>query len=221
MSGELEMAASGPLPGGEGRAAFPARPWLTIFTRPRATMRAIIASDPERYVVLIACLSGVLSAIDRASDRTLGDQMAWPWILLAAAILGSIFGYLWLLIYGGLVRWTGEWLGGAASSEDVRAAIAWPNVALVPAALFYVAEITFFGDELFTSDEPSIGFVWLSLVHMGVGVPMAIWWVVLLAKCVGEVQQFSAWKGLGNLVIALLMAISPFITIALAVHLAA
>jgi hypothetical protein len=38
---------------------YPSRPWLTIWIRPTATIRAIVATDPTRYVFLLGILSGV------------------------------------------------------------------------------------------------------------------------------------------------------------------
>jgi hypothetical protein len=70
-----------------GDDAEPDNPWLSIWTKPRATVRYLVKNDPDRHVPLLAVLGGIANALGRASQRSLGDQMplggAWgtrcPW----------------------------------------------------------------------------------------------------------------------------------------------
>jgi hypothetical protein len=79
-------------------------PWLTIWTRPRATMREILDTDPERMVVALAMLGGFSKSLDKASLRNVGEFFSVPVIILIAAIAGSIGGLIWLYAVGGLER---------------------------------------------------------------------------------------------------------------------
>jgi len=54
-----------------------------------------------------------------------GDELSVPIIFIAALIVGSIGGVISLYIGGAILRWTGSLFGGQATSEEVRAAIAW------------------------------------------------------------------------------------------------
>jgi hypothetical protein len=103
-------------------------PFLTIWTRPRATIRGIVDTHPTLHVIPLAMISGVVQALNRASMRNAGDQLSTSTILIGALIGGSIGGLLGLYIGGWFVRITGKWLGGQARGEEVRAAIAWSGV---------------------------------------------------------------------------------------------
>lgn len=181
-------------------------PWLTIWTRPRATMREILDTDPERMVVALAMLGGFSQSLDKASLRNVGEFFSVPVIILIAAIAGSIGGLIWLYAVGGLVRWTGRWIGGHAPAAHVRAAIAWPSVPLVWGLLIWIPELAVAGRELFTRETPyldahpgaALALAGLALIEVAIGV----WTVVVFLKCLGEAQGFSAWKALGNILLA-------------------
>jgi len=195
-------------------------PWISIWTKPRATIQQVIDTDPIRLVVLLAALQGISSTLDRASTRSLGDKHELSTILLIAVTIGPLAGLLSLYIGGALVRWTGKWIGGIGSSATVRAALAWSGVPLIWTLPIWIPELLLFGDELFTSETPRmdssgtllfsyLGFTLVELV-------IAIWTFVVLLKCVGQVQGFTAWKALGNLLLAVLVIIVPILIIAFA-----
>ena len=101
-------------------------PWVSIWTKPRATIQQIVDTNPEHLVLLLAAIGGFSSVLDRASTRSLGDKLDWPVIFLIAAIVGPIAGIIALYIGSALIRWTGSWIGGKASSQTIRAAMAGP-----------------------------------------------------------------------------------------------
>jgi hypothetical protein len=56
-------------------------------------------------------------------------------------------GIIHLDIGGAILRWTGSWFGGQASSEEVRAAIAWSSVPRIWALLLLIPELALFRNE--------------------------------------------------------------------------
>ena len=83
-------------------------PYLTIWTRPRATIRGILDTNPTYHVLLLAMLGGILQSIDRAAQRNMGDQTSMEAILAIAFILGPLFGIAGLYIGGALIGWSGR-----------------------------------------------------------------------------------------------------------------
>jgi len=200
-------------------------PWFSMWARPRRTMRQILDSDPERLVLVLAAIAGVSRALDRASLKSLGDRLPLFGVLIAAIVGGALSGVLLLYLYGLCLRWTGRWFGASGSASAVRAAIAWPNVITAWALLLWIPEVLLFGNELFTTETPILdanpamlllllGFFLLELV-------LAIWFVVVFLKCVGEAQGFSAWKALGNAVVGGLVMIAPFVVLGVVIALVA
>ncbi len=185
--------------------AKPLNPWLSIWVKPRETMRWIVDTDPTRQVVLLAVLGGIAQFLDRAAGRSLGDTLSVSVILIIALFVGSIGGLISLHIGGALLRWTGSWFGGQATSEEVRAAIAWSSVPTIWALLLWIPELMLFEEELFTTATPRIDanplLLFFLLGFAAVEVVIGIWTIVVFLKCLGEVHRFSAWKALGATII--------------------
>ncbi len=191
-------------------------PFETIWTRPRETVRRIISENPDQHVYLLACLAGVGETLDRASMRNAGDHLPLGVILAIACIFGPLGGLIMLWISSHLIRWTGLWIGGTAVREHVRTALAWSSVPTVFALVFWIPELLLFGRELFTSEtprleaHPALWFPFLAL--MMAELVFSIWSIVLLCHTVAEVQGFrSAWRGLGNVCLAVAIVIAALV----------
>ena len=79
-------------------------PFLTIWTRPRATIRAIVDTNPFLHVALLAMVGGVVQTVDRAVQRNAGDTLSLPAILGLAVLFGPIGGLIGLFVGGWFVR---------------------------------------------------------------------------------------------------------------------
>ena len=192
-------------------------PWLSIWTKPHATIQQIVDTNPTHLVLLLAAIDGFSTALDRASTKSLGDKLDWPVILLIAAIVGPIAGIITLYIGSALIRWTGSWIGGKASSQSIRAAMAWSTVPEIWALVLWIPALALFGQEMFTSEMPSIQEnPALNIAFFGiaaVGIAVGIWQFVIYLMCLGQVQGFSAWKALGNSFMALMVVVLPMVII--------
>ncbi|GGB03606.1 Yip1 family protein [Agarivorans gilvus] len=195
-------------------------PWFSMWTKPRATIQQIIDNNPQHLVLLLAAVSGFAELLEQARVKSLGDRLEWPYIVVATAVLGPITGIISLYLGGALIRWVGSWLGGEASAQEIRAAIAWASVLTIWGLLLWLPELALFGQDLFTTATPkidaslSLGFALLgfSLVEIILG----LWALVVLLKCLGQVQGFSVWKALANLVLAFLVIMVPIMLLVFA-----
>jgi hypothetical protein len=184
-------------------------PFLTIWTRPRATIRAIVNTDPYPHVVLLAILGGIVSTLSNASQRNAGDKLPLAVILGIAVFLGPVGGFLGLFVGGWFLRLTGRWLGGRARPDQLRAVIAWSYVPVLAATPIWIIQLGFFGRDLFTRETPTLDAnPTLGLIVLATRIIEAVlgfWSFVILLKGVGEVQGFSAWKALASMLLILLV----------------
>jgi len=196
-------------------------PWFSMWTRPRATIAQIVERDPTRHVLLLAAISGTAQTLDRASMRSAGDTVDLPTIFLLAAVGGPVGGIIALYLGSLLLRWTGSWIGGNASAKHVRAAMAWSGVPIAWALLLWIPELAIFGKELFTTATPRIdsstGLLLLVLSFAAIEIAIGVWAFVVFLKSLGQVQGFSAWKALGNGLLALLVLAVPLVLIGVAI----
>ncbi len=194
-------------------------PWVSIWTRPRATIQQIVDVNPQRYIWVLAAVSGVADALNQASERSAGDELGLPLILLIVVAAGSIGGIVSLYLFGALFRWTGGWMGGKASAENLRAAIAWSSVPVICSLVLWIPSFAIFGQELSTTETPNIdvnpSLLFVLFGYGAIEMIIGVWAFVVLLKCIGQVQGFSAWKALGN---TLLVGLIVMIPIALIIY---
>jgi hypothetical protein len=181
-------------------------PYLTIWTSPRQTIRAIVDSDPTRGVILLAWLGGGIAEL--ASNLLFKSKEDYPWVFFATICVmsGPLAGFLVVYLDGLLFSWVGRWLGGGADAQECRAAVAWSLVPQIATLALWIPVVALLGDEAFLKETPRFDRsppLQLALLPLGVAWVVAfVWSYVLRWKCLGEVHGFSAWRGFLTTLIA-------------------
>ena len=196
-------------------------PFFTIWTRPRATIRGLVDTDPAFRVLPIAAVGGILEVVQFESLLGAGDQLSVPVILTIAVLLGPPVGLILLYAGAWLVEMSCRLLGGQAFSREVRAALAWSSVPLLATIPLWMIRVALLGRELFTFTKPSL-FSNPALAYLlaATAIPefvLSIWWMVVTAKSLAEVQRFSAWKALSSM----LLLLAPFFVLIVILSIAA
>lgn len=191
-------------------------PWLSIWVRPRETIRAILQYNSGYLLPLLYWIYGFPLLLQCAQNLALGDKYSWTSIVGVAAVAAILVGLIGINISSALFYWTGRWIGGAGSFKEVRAAVAWSAVPSVVNIFIWAIQLTIFGGRLFTrlfAETPFVGVELAAVFLISVTqIVIAIWGFVILLKALAEAQQFSAWK-------ALLNVFMPFIVIFIGVTL--
>jgi hypothetical protein len=180
-------------------------PFLTIWRRPRETVRWIVAEKPSLHVMWLASLAGIGDSLSRDFARDTGDRsaVAITVAILGACIRGPLWGLLNLWVFSHLIRWTGGWIGGKATREHLKSAMAWAVVPIACGVPLWIPLVV--NSHIFSEDAPSMGaqpvlLVIALLAIVLVEVILAVWAIVLLCQTVAEVQDFrSGWRALANL----------------------
>ncbi len=182
-------------------------PWLTIWFRPRSTLRDLTRRKRSPVVLLLAALLGAQIILTRQAGSELPDTMSFLGVLLITALGAPFAGLLYLLIGAALVGGSGVWLGGRAESREIRAVLAWSAVPWLSVLPLWALALAMYGAEVFSSSGPfgdtgpMPGFVVLFYVLQTI---LWVWSVVVLVNGLAEVQKFSRWAAVGNLLLALL-----------------
>jgi hypothetical protein len=180
-------------------------PWTGMWVRPRETIRAIIQTNPSYMYPLLCFIYGFPLTLQLAQNFSMGDTYSTTAIVITCAILAIIIGGVMINIAAALFTWTGKWIGGSGTYQQVRAAVAWSNMPNVVNVGLWMINIATFGVRLFSSNFVETQFVGneLTIIFMTIFVQLviAIWSIIIALKALGEVQGFSAWKALLNIVI--------------------
>ncbi|NGP53590.1 Yip1 family protein [Thioalkalivibrio sp. XN8] len=187
---------------------FP-NPWRTIWTAPRSTFRRLIDTSPTRSVILLAGLGGISNGLDRASAQNLGDAYPLPEILLIILFAGPVGGVIGLYLVSWLLRLVGNWLGGTATSETVRTAVAWSQVPLVASLVLWVLALPVFGSDLFSTNTPRVDANPMLFLEFGlIDIALAIWVLVLTVIGLSEANRFAIWRAVTSILLAMVLVVA-------------
>ena len=193
-------------------------PWRSIWLQPRATIRQIVTTDPDRHVLALIAANSVIGAVLAGVTSALQGQFGLLFLLLLVLVVAPIFAVIMLYLVALLLRWTGRWLGGVASSRDLRAALAWGCVPSLLAGAALLVALLVPGLDLFPTPPPELQSEPFALATYGLGSKIqllaGVWSLFTMIKCIAEVQGFSAWRALGNYLLAILMMIVAIVAIA-------
>lgn len=180
-------------------------PWMSIWVEPRATIRSIITTNPRYGFVLLSAAYGFPVALNFAQNLGLAASIPLWAIIIGALVLCTFLGMIGISVSAWLLKVAGRWIGGKGTFQTVRAAVAWSSVPSFVSSLMWLVLIAIFGSQVFSPQFPETNFFGYQagvvfLVFL-VQTVVSIWGFIILLKALGEVQGFSAWKALWNVVI--------------------
>ncbi len=184
-------------------------PWFKMWTSPRETIRAIVKANPNFRLVWLSLVYSLPSMFYVAQKLSWGASVNFWLILGICALLAIPIGFIGFCLNSFLLMLTGKLLKGTGSFKNIRAAFAWSSVPNVVNIALWVLLFVSFGAHVFLHNFPSMLY---SGVHGAIlqaalilQVVVAIWMLVIFLHALGEVQGFSAWMALLNVVLALIL----------------
>lgn len=177
-------------------------PWLSASFHPRKTIREIIDQNPKRGFIWLASLYAFQYLLFTVGFSLTGT----PWILFVISLLISpVLGILWFYVYGWFLTFTGRWLKGKATGEQLRSAFAWSKVPVMVNYPIWIILVISSGS-IFFSYGPLLSV--MNLIMLAI----SIWSLVLLIGMVAEVQGFSIGRSIANILLAsLIFCLIPFL----------
>lgn len=166
-------------------------PWLSMWIHPRKTMRYILDHYPKRWIHTLA-IAGAFTHV--ASSANFYWETWWA-SLLFWLFLSVLAGLITLYVFGGLIKWTGNWLKGKGRFQDVLSAIAW---AQIPVIYFFIIDQAIL---------VAMGGVSSNLLYASLRFVFAIWGFVVFLCCLQEAQNFSFFRSLINYVLSIIILV--------------
>ncbi len=187
-------------------------PWLRIWTDPRGTIRSIVSRDPKYRFVWLSAIYGLPIAFNFAQNFSLATQVPLWAIWIASLILAPFLGMIGISVCAWALKVTGRWIGGMGTFQTVRAAVAWSNVPSIVSVAMWIVLMGVFGAQVFRREFAEMtfigyqaGVVFLTFLVQTIA---SIWGFIILLKTLGEVQGFSSWKALLNILIPFIIVVA-------------
>jgi hypothetical protein len=176
------------------------RPWVSIWIKPRYTIRQLADQSPQPSVLPLATLGGVALALNYSVARIIpAYALSLPEALVLDCLLGAAGGIIGVYVLAVVLAGMSRLLGGTASVADLRLAVAWSLVPEIFGLLLWIPMIAVLGQQAFDTSavggfSPGQALVWLAVLLLRL--ILGAWLYVMLVKALAEVNRFSAWRGM-------------------------
>jgi len=190
--------------------------FLKIWTTPRPVFKYINDNSYGKYVTVLLVFAGMLDAFDRATTQHMGNIMPVWGVLLLCICGGALFGWISYYIYAALLSWTGSWLKGEGNTDSILRVLAYALIPTVLSLIPLALKIAAYGNGVFTT-EGLPGANWSDMIFQyGIGavnLVLNVCTLVLYVVGISEVQKFSVWKAILNLLLPILIIGVPIYVI--------
>lgn len=191
-----------------------------IWFAPREVFRYLRTSENNQYVIALLILAGISRAFDRAVMQDMGDRLELTEITLICILGGGIFGWMYIYLYGYLLRWTGKWIH--ATPVDIQTIVRMLSFASIPsiaALVLLIPQIAIYGHEVFKAEGDLLtggilnNLIFYSSVIIETG--LGIWTLILTVVGISETHEFGIGKAILNLLLPILVIVIPLVLVAL------
>ena len=192
-------------------------PWLSIWTAPRVTVRAVLEHNPRQWLWVFVVAGGLSRVFGRVSDLELPGisvDTLLPLMLLAGPLAGAVI----IFVIGRILHMVLVRLGGTASWHASRTAIVWSLAPSVPSVALWLIMIGSYGPSVLApgavenAADDMARFI-LSIDYM-IQFGLTIWMLVLEIITLADVHNISPWRVLlGEIIIGVGLIVLAFIVL--------
>lgn len=188
-----------------------------IWFSPREIFSYITKNENDSFTYILLFLVGINRGFSQAILKNSGDNLPLLAIVLISIIIGGLFGWISYYIFAALLSWTGEWLGGKGDTKSILRMLAYAMIPSILSLLLLIPQLSIAGEGLFQSNFDIFSLdlfsIYIYYISFFISTTLGIWSLVLYVIGLSEVQKFSVWKAIANILIATLVIIVPIMLI--------
>lgn len=180
-----------------------------MWVRPKKTIREIVNYNNRLGFIGLCFLYGIAQGSHFSQAFSLGAYFSL-WIIIAFIVALAIpIGAISFSLTSLLFYWTGKIIRGKSSYHDIRAAVSWSNVTTIVSIVFIGLMVLTFGESFFYRKFAETVFedwrVALLVSFLLAEFTLALWKFVIFILALGEVQGFSGWMAVLNIVLVVIV----------------
>lgn len=176
--------------------------FLTMWTRPKETIRGILNTNPDSKLFLLSLIYGLPMMFYFCQGASLGQTYNLSTILLLSILGACVLGYLGLNLGAFLIFMTGKWVGGKANFKQVRASVAYSNVTNLVSIALWLLLAGLFKQSVFLADFAYVSSLGHFAVIMNaifvIQLVVGVWSLIIFVASLSETQGFSILRSIIN-----------------------
>lgn len=178
-------------------------PWLSMWNRPRSTIRAIAFNRPSYGIYYLAIIYALQAFFFYSNWWSLGVRPHYPFYLTMGIVLSPIIGCLWLYVTGELFYLTGLFFfKGIATRKQIRAAVAWSAIPFTISFVMWAFLLFWSPEFVFIQDAGRYSSLFINFINF----ICKIWSLVLMIQSLREIQNFVLFKSIFNVAIVWILS---------------
>lgn len=178
-------------------------PFFSIWLSTRETVRYVLDHKNLKYSLTLAAIAGIPNGISGASEWSKNFDISLWLLIIGILVLGPVLGLIGLGFGTVIYTWVGKWFGGSGTFREMAQAMGVtiiPSIWLTP---YWILSFIFVRNNIFMMNplEITSGSIFWTFFSSLIIITFSVWMIVIQSKAIGEVHQFSNWKGFATVII--------------------
>ncbi|MCT4586398.1 MAG: YIP1 family protein [Carboxylicivirga sp.] len=186
--------------------------FIKIWISPREAFKYINDNKFDKFLIILLVLAGITRTFDRASLKSMGDNMSLIAVITSCIVFGALLGWITYYLYAAMLSWTGKWLNGQGNTKSILRMTAYSMIPSILSLVLLVPQVALFGNGIFQSEMDlyennllaSIVFYFCLVLE----IIFSIWTIVIFVIGISEVQKLSIGKSILNMILPGIILIS-------------
>jgi hypothetical protein len=178
---------------------------FNVMFSPREFIKSLPDQKVGKMPIFLAWIIGAVYLLREGVAFQLGNQMHYGWFLLTVFIIAIPVGYLAMYVFSFFLYISGKVFKGKATFQQLFSASCYARVPEIFVFITWIFLVIIYRQSTFMHQDIYVTGSQVMMVLGIVQVVFYIWGFVIALHTIGEVQQFSAWISLWNVILAFII----------------
>lgn len=178
-------------------------PFFSIWLSTRKTIRYVLENKSLKYALIIAAIAGIPSGFNAFESLSAIFNFPFLVLILVSLVIGPFLSLLGVGISTLIFTFVGKWIGGVGTFGEMAKAMGVVTIPAIWLSPYFILSsvITYSGNQVDPLSVISASMIIWMIFSALIMIVFAIWMIVIQSQLIGEVHQFSSWRGFATLVI--------------------
>lgn len=178
-------------------------PFLSIWFSTRKTIRYVLENKSLKYALIIAAIAGIPNGFNAFGGLSSTFNFSFLILILTSLVIGPFLSLLGVGLSSLIFTFVGKWMGGVGTFGEMAKAMGVVTIPAIWLSPYFILSsiITYNGNQVDPLSGNNASMIIWMIFSALIMIVFAIWMIVIQSQSIGEVHQFSSWRGFATLMI--------------------